>query len=935
MPEPTVFGDLLSSLTRLESFSPITHDNDKTGHSRLAVSLTLHDGEPFVTFLSPDVNPATLSGAARRLYNEIQRVGRMTNAFSISWDNREALGVSLWENTQLIQLLPGADSILMPDSEQAHFDDSVTSLVLHIEGPDSKGLLTPRLVARYGDTETENLFFLSDSCVAPGNVILDTQPVGPNFRHIREMLGKIPRDMLDTYLSLFLSYFDGIVPEYRGLAAKFAKTPEEAVPTIVLEKVAPDQALYLRVSATIGSLGEDFASRIAVTRVASADDNGQIVVRDVAHTDISEDADMLESLIAQSAPTRQARKEIYRDGNFFIIPAETASPFLVNHLAEILQKFRLVGSEKLKEYKVTAAKPRLNLKMASGIDFLEGSAEVTVGNDTFSIADLLSQFHRNRYIKLSDGNRAIIDERYMNRLQRLFNRRDKEGNVKVSLFDLPEIEDLIQDKIKGKAATRTREVFEGFNRLRDMTAPNYPVNATLREYQKEGVKWIGYLYENRLGGCLADDMGLGKTLQTISMLSTLYPGTELPTLVVMPRSLLFNWEKEFEKFAPQISVSTYYGPDRNLDESLKSNVVITTYAVVRNDIDRLRNIRFQYVILDESQNIKTVSSQTAQAVTLLDSEHRLALSGTPMENNLTEIYSLFRFLNPTMFGTLDEFNASYTYPIQKNGDKDATESLRRKIFPFILRRLKRDVLTELPDRIDRTLYVEMSDRQRRFYEDRRIAYRNEINSTIAKSGIAKSQFVMFQALNELRRIASVPESLTDGAIHSPKIDELLENLAEAVGNGHKTVVFFNYIAGLDIVASRLQSLGIEFESMTGSTTAASRKKIVERFQSDPKCMVLLMTLKVGGVGLNLTAADTVFIFEPWWNKAAEEQAINRLHRIGQKASVVSCSIITEGTIEEKILQLQQQKKELFDNLISDDTASTKHLSEEDINFILS
>ena len=403
----------------------------------------------------------------------------------------------------------------------------------------------------------------------------------------------------------------------------------------------------------------------------------------------------------------------------------------------------------------------------------------------------------------------------------------------------------------------------------------------------------------------------------------------------MPRSLLFNWEQELARFAPQLSVATYYGPDRDLAKSLDSQVVLTTYAVARNDIEQLKDIKFECAILDESQNIKNVASQTAQAVMLLDARHRFALSGTPMENNLTEHYSLFRFLNPTMFGTLENFNATYTYPIQKNGDSEALQSLRRRIYPFLLRRVKKEVLTELPDRIEQTIYVEMSESQKKLYESRRLAFRQEIESTIRSQGVAKAQFVMFQALNELRRIASVPESMSDGRVASPKIDELMDSLASAVGNGHKCVVFFNYIAGLEIVGQRLGQLGIDFESMTGSTPAAQRKKIVGRFQSDPKCMVLLMTLKVGGVGLNLTAADTVYIFEPWWNKAAEEQAVNRLHRIGQKATVNAFSIITVGTIEEKIQQLQQQKTELFNQLISSDTASTKSLTEEDIDFILS
>ncbi|MCI9286133.1 MAG: SWF/SNF helicase family protein, partial [Muribaculaceae bacterium] len=240
-------------------------------------------------------------------------------------------------------------------------------------------------------------------------------------------------------------------------------------------------------------------------------------------------------------------------------------------------------------------------------------------------------------------------------------------------------------------------------------------------------------------------------------------------------------------------------------------------------------------------------------------------------------------------------------------------------------------LTELPDRIEQTLTIEMERRQAEFYEQRRAFYLDKINNTIAAEGIRKSQFVMFQALTELRRIASVPESLTDNAISSPKLETLVENLTEAVANGHKCVVFFNYIAGLELTGERLRAHGIDFETMTGATT--NRSKAVGRFNNDPGCKVFLMTLKTGGVGLNLTVADTVFIFEPWWNKAAEEQAINRLHRMGQKAKVHSYSLITLGTIEEKIRKLQEQKAMLFDGLIGADTSSSKFLSEEDINFI--
>ena len=337
--------------------------------------------------------------------------------------------------------------------------------------------------------------------------------------------------------------------------------------------------------------------------------------------------------------------------------------------------------------------------------------------------------------------------------------------------------------------------------------------------------------------------------------------------------------------------------------------------------------------MDESQHIKGTRTQVTQAIFQLNATHRLALSGTPFENNLTELYSLFHFLNPGMLGTLDEFNMRYTYPIHRLNNKEAMESLRRKIYPFLFRRLKKDVLQELPDVMDNQLYVEMNEEQAHFYEQRRAYFYQQIKRKMDADGIESSGAVMLQALNELRRIASIPESLSGGQITSPKLEVVIDLVAEAVANGHKVVIFFNFLMGVELVSEQLDKLGIDFAMMTGSTR--DRKSVVERFQNDPQCRVLLMTLKTGGVGLNLTAADTVLIFEPWWNKAAEDQAVSRLHRMGQLSKVLCYSILVQGTIEEKISWLQQQKKELFAGLISSDSHSLKYLNKEDINYILS
>ncbi|MDE5790253.1 MAG: DEAD/DEAH box helicase [Muribaculaceae bacterium] len=930
---PSNSFQIFSSLTPVKGHYA---DSPKaSAHPETVLELSIRDGEPFLTWTLDKLDKRTLSPTCIRIYEEIKRISQRDDIFGIRTSATGKIEVSLWENPYLLNLIEKEGRIKNHNGNIISFTDQQALLILKITRKQSSPFAALSLLMRWNDRETQEFVFLDDKHILNGDMIYEVKSVGVNFPYISSLISPVEKELLEQYLTLFLTYVENVLPELNGNIACKVQHAEQTVPTIFLEKVASDKALYLRVAPSLESLDDSLPEGFEPSYAATISEDDKIIIREVEGCNIEEKIDLLEKMIRSAAPDRNAKKELFREGSFFIIPEATAGPFLLNCLPQLLHKFKLVGSEKLKEYKVVATQPRLNLKLSSGIDFLEGEGDILIGEDHFTISDLLKQFAKNRYVRLSDGNRGILDENYINRLKRIFRRRDKEGRIKVTLFNMPEVEEMINSKLKGEFANRTRAIIEGFNSLKNAHTPAYKVNAKLRPYQNEGVKWLKYLYDNELGGCLADDMGLGKTLQTISLLSLIYPECKTPSLIVMPRSLLFNWEKELKRFAPEISFSTYYGQGRELEETLKSNIVLTTYAIVRNDIEKLKDVTFQCIVLDESQSIKSISSQVTIAVNLLNSDHRFALSGTPMENNLTELYSLFRFLNPPMFGTLEEFNSSYAYPIQKTGDKNASDSLRKKIYPFVLRRLKKDVLDDLPPRIDQTIYVEMSERQRRLYNERRLSYREQIGAAIKRDGTQKSQFLMFQALSELRRIASVPESAGDAKIKSPKIDELIESLVTSVSNGHKAVVFFNFLAGLEIVASHLEKAEIEFESMTGSTSAKARKRIVERFQTDPKCMVMLLTLKVGGVGLNLTAADTVYMFEPWWNKAAEEQAINRLHRIGQKSTVNSFSLITVGTIEEKILQLQEQKSELFNELICADGSTSKFLTEKDIDFILS
>ncbi|MDQ3393719.1 MAG: DEAD/DEAH box helicase, partial [Bacteroidota bacterium] len=768
------------------------------------------------------------------------------------------------------------------------------------------------------------------------NEFVRTLPVGSLFYVLQNFnVNHLLLDDLQKFLSLYFSYVDNVAVAYEDYKIKKDNEPIKARPALIFEKVDADKSLYIRLgqvlpNADISFLDEyDLFSYVTINELEKL-----IVVRPIEQLPVENLVAEIEKILLKYADKgkRKQNSGILREDNLLIVPEHIASEFVYKEIPSLIGAYSLIGSEKLKEFKININPPRLNVQLGHGIDFLEGTATLDFGDQNISLFDAFSQFNKNRYIVLADGSHALVNEAYMLRLQRIF--RKKKDKVEISFFDLPLVDELIEERTAGEQFIVAREIFSGFNKLETKKVKLPEVNATLRAYQKQGFKWLQYLYKNNLGGCLADDMGLGKTLQTITLLTEIYvkKKEKTPSIIAMPKSLLFNWESELKKFSPNITFYTWYGSNRNLKEAKKANVILTTYAMLRNDVEVWKEEKFHYAILDESQAIKNLQSQLHKAVMLVNASHRLALSGTPIENNLSELYALFRFLNPAMFGSSENFNKNYLNPIQKNNDLDATKALRRKIYPFILRRLKKDVLKELPDKIEQTLYVEMSDQQAIYYEQRRQYYKQAIDQQVAVKGIQQSQFFIFQAMNELRQIASVPEVQTGGRIESPKIELLMEQLEDALANRHKVLVFANYLAAVESIGEELDKRGVDFVTMTGSTR--HRKELVDRFQNNPECQVFILTLKTGGTGLNLTAADMVFIFDPWWNKAAESQAIDRTHRIGQNKKVMSFKLITMNTIEEKMLKLQEAKSALFDNIISSDNASLKSLTEEDIEFVL-
>ncbi|HEY9688169.1 MAG TPA: SNF2-related protein [Coleofasciculaceae cyanobacterium] len=466
------------------------------------------------------------------------------------------------------------------------------------------------------------------------------------------------------------------------------------------------------------------------------------------------------------------------------------------------------------------------------------------------------------------------------------------------------------------------------------------VRAELRPYQKAGFNWLWFLYSYGLNGILADDMGLGKTLQALVVLKHAKDvDGPMPTLIVCPTSVVYNWVNEINKFTPDLSVVNLTGPDRHSQyKKIKdADAIITSYALLRRDIRALKEYAFRYVILDESQNIKNYESQTANASKNLQASHRLALSGTPVENRLMELWSVFDFLMPGFLYDKDDFQYRYVYPIEEKGNRDAERRLKKQIFPFMLRRLKQDVAKDLPPKIEAVSYCELTDEQRQLYLDVLEKTREEVFAHVAEKGIGGSTNSIFAALLRLRQICCHPklmgEELSGGLNESGKFDALKDMIEEVVSEGHRILLFSQFVEMLKIIRTWLEKKGIKYEYLTGESR--DRHVMVDRFNNDDSIPIFLMSLKAGGTGLNLTGADYVIHYDPWWNPAAEDQASDRAHRIGQKKTVFVYKLITKGTVEEKILKLQDRKRDLVDSIIAADRSVGKMLSFEDLKEILS
>lgn len=633
-----------------------------------------------------------------------------------------------------------------------------------------------------------------------------------------------------------------------------------------------------------------------------------------------------------------------RPDRFGVTGAEAVFDFLSKHVPVLARDGDVYLSSKAKAlYRGgEALRPRVRLT-ATGIDWFACDIVCTgVDGDVAIPLEALrdhAAFGRN-FVRLKTGEYVTLDAAAFSRIADLLEGRDNKGRL--MLAHLPYlIDELEAGGVAVDADTTTRKLCADLRNFTGIEAPVIPasVEGVLRDYQRHGVSWMAFLKKFRCGGILADEMGLGKTLQALTMIQQdVDAGCARPSLIVCPTTLVWNWEAEIRKFLPGLKLLVITGQDRSsaLEEIPGARVVITSYALLRRDIEQYHQHDFHYVILDEAQNIKNRYTINARVTKQLNSSHRLALTGTPLENSVADIWSIFDFLMPSFLGKYENFRSSYEMPITQEGDAGKLRELSRRIAPFVLRRLKKDVIRELPEKIEQVSFCELSPAQARVYAAMAQKARREASAAYQAKGFERSRMLILTLLLRLRQICCHPELAGIRSKHrigvSAKTDLLKETLRELTVSGHRVLVFSQFVGMLDIIRDHLNQEKVVYEYMTGQTK--DRQACVARFNDDPSVKVFLLSLKVGGLGLNLTAADTVILYEPWWNPAVEQQAIDRTHRIGQKNAVLAYHLIARGTIEEKMLELQKRKKFLMSALVLSEENIAKKLDWEDIKFLL-
>jgi SNF2 family DNA or RNA helicase len=584
-------------------------------------------------------------------------------------------------------------------------------------------------------------------------------------------------------------------------------------------------------------------------------------------------------------------------------------------------------------------RPKIRVNMSS-VNWFDLEAEFVSEDQTVDLGAVRLFLESGRkFIPLKDGSFAEVDLAELKTAATLLEEAGAlpgKAKTKLPLFHATALDLLatIGDvEIEAKARRAIAELKE-IDGIPPVKTPD-GLSATLRHYQEAGLSWLWFLFRHGLSGVLADDMGLGKTIQALALLLKVKQehGSQ-PVLVVAPTSVLPNWEREIERFVPTLTRFTWHGADRkeNVGMLAQVDVVLTSYSLIRRDIEELKQVKFRTVILDEAQNIKNADSATAQACKAIDAESRVALTGTPLENRLSELWSIFDFLMPGFLGSIDSFHDRFEHPIMVQADVDTRERLKKRIHPFILRRLKTEVAKDLPPKTEVITWVDMEPGQQALYREVLQETKRKVYDQIEKQGFNKSRISILSALMRLRQVCCDPRLLKmpPGTVlpASAKLDRFGELVDELIREDHRALVFSQFTEMLELLKEQADAKKLPYLYLDGRTK--DRMSKVDAFNAPDGPPVFFISLKAGGTGLNLTAADYVIHYDPWWNPAVEDQATDRTHRIGQTRSVFSYKLITRNTVEEKILGLQQRKRELAAGVLGTDADVGKALTEKDV-----
>jgi len=618
--------------------------------------------------------------------------------------------------------------------------------------------------------------------------------------------------------------------------------------------------------------------------------------------------------------------------------------FLMRSIPLLTQAgFEIYGEEDLKIGKINRFTPTVRVHIASGIDWFDLKTFIEYGDQQISLHDVRKALKRGEhYVKLADGSIGQIPAEWIEKYKHLWNLAEEtEDGFRLTDVHLSLLDSLLEDDASIRLPSdllERRERLRRFDRIETRLLPD-GFTGKLRPYQKHGYDWLHFLHEYKFGGILADDMGLGKTVQVLAYLQSLKEQAQVKSgasLLVVPKSLIVNWQRESDKFTPGLRFLEYMGNFRIKDTAAFDDydVVLTSYGTMLRDIEILRHYAFDHIVLDESQIIKNPLAKSAKAARLLQGRHRIVLTGTPVENNTFELWSQFAFLNPGLLGSMDYFKHEFANPIESGNSPEAAALLRKLVYPFVLRRTKEQVAPELPPRTERILYTDMAAAQKKLYVQTRERYRAELLGLIEHEGLNEVRFKILEGLLRLRQIAVHPALMEKSYRgEAPKFDLLLETLDTLQAEGHKALIFSQFVETLKLVKRELEARKVKYVYLDGQTH--NRQARVDTFQNDASIPFFLISLKAGGLGLNLTAAEYVIHLDPWWNPAVEMQASDRAHRIGQDKPVFVYKIIARNTVEEKILQLQEKKRALVKNLITTEAGFFKSLTQEDVKALFS